>query len=129
MAAAMVVGVFSVRRRGDLDVETYAGLNQHLWDIVSARGDFGLIGITGYRSDDGRSLAMAFFRERDGMLAWKRELEHAAAQQRGRDEFFIDYWGFVAEMVDAYEFDRENGRREIALDSEWRPAGFDPPGA
>ncbi len=72
---------------------------------------------------------MAFFRERDGMLAWKRELEHAAAQQRGRDEFFIDYWGFVAEMVDAYEFDRENGRREIALDSEWRPAGFDPPGA
>ncbi len=30
MAAAVVVGVFSVRRRGDLDVETYAGLNQHL---------------------------------------------------------------------------------------------------
>ena len=30
------------------------------------------------------------------MLAWKREVEHAAAQQRGRDEFFIDYWGFVA---------------------------------
>ena len=62
----MVVGVFSVRKRDDLDVEGYVGLNDRMWDIVSSRGDFGLIGITGYRSHDGRSLTMAFFRDRDG---------------------------------------------------------------
>lgn len=125
----MYVGVFSVRRLPDHDDKAYQALNERMWEIVSSRQDFGLIGVTGYRSDDGRSLSMAFFREREGMLAWKREVEHAAAQQRGRDEFFIDYWGFVAEMVDAYEFDARGGRREVALDSAWRPEGFEPPGA
>jgi len=123
----MVVGVFSVRRRQDLDQAAYGRLNDRMWDIVSSRHDFGLIGITGYRSDDGRSLAMALFRTREGMLGWKREVEHAAAQQRGRDEFFLDYWGFAAEMVDAYEFDQAGGRRDVALDSTWRPAGFEGP--
>lgn len=99
-----------------------------MWDIVSSRREFGLIGITGYTSEDGRALAMAFFRDREGMLAWKRELEHAAAQQRGRDDFFIDYWGFVAEMVDAYQFDLTSGRKEVPLDSNWLPPGFEPPG-
>ena len=123
----MVVGVFSVRRVPDLDVETYTALNERMWDIVTTRRDFGLIGVTGYKSDDGRSLAMAFFETREGMLAWKREVEHAAAQQRGRDEFFIDYWGFAAEMTDAYEFTKAAGRQNVALDSRWQPAGFEGP--
>ena len=49
------------------------------------------------------------------------------SQQRGRDEFFLDYLGFAAEMVDAYEFDRGGGRRDIAVDSSWRPNGFEGP--
>jgi hypothetical protein len=124
----MVVGVFSVRRRPEIDESDYAQLNDRMWSIVSGRRDFGLIGITGYRSPDGRSLAMAFFKDRPGMLRWKSEVEHAAAQQRGRDDFFLDYWGFVAEMTDAYEFDVESGRREVPLDSEWLPPGFEGPG-
>ncbi len=123
----MIVGVFSVRRKPDLDQPTYAALNERMWDIVTGTRGFGLIGVTGYKSDDGRSLAMAFFKDREGMLGWKKQVEHAAAQQRGRDEFFIDYWGFVAEMIDAYEFEAGRGRREVALDSEWRPDGFEGP--
>ena len=123
----MIVGVFSVRRKANLDQPAYAALNDRMWDIVTGNRGYGLIGITGYKSDDGRSLAMAFFKDRPGMMAWKQQVEHAAAQQRGRDEFFIDYWGFVAEMVDAYQFDLDGGRQEIPLDSEWRPDGFEGP--
>lgn len=123
----MIVGVFSVRKRPDLDDATYASLNDRMWEIVSSRRDFGLIGITGYKRDDGRSMAMAFFENREGMLAWKQEVDHAAAQRKGRDEFFLDYWGFVAEMIDAYEFDKDGGRRQIPLDSRWRPDGFEGP--
>ncbi|GAC1680559.1 MAG: hypothetical protein PVS3B2_22260 [Candidatus Dormibacteraceae bacterium] len=120
----MIVGVFSVRRRPDLDEATYAALDARMWDIVSSHREFGLIGITGYKSADGRSLAMAFFEDRERMMEWKQHVEHAAAQQKGRDEFFVDYWGFVAEMIDAYEFDSETGRHQIPLDSLWRPRGF-----
>ena len=100
-----------------------------MWDIVSSHREFGLIGMTGYKSADGRSLAMAFFEDREGMLAWKQQVEHAAAQQSGRDEFFFDYWGFVAEMTDAYEFDGATGRRQIPLDSRWCPPGFESSGS
>lgn len=122
----MVVGVFSVRRAPGLDEQGYAALNDRMWQIVSSQA-FGLIGITGYKSADGRSLAMAFFENREGMLEWKHQVEHAAAQQQGRDEFFLDYWGFVAEMIDAYEFEKGSGRKQIALDSKWLPAGFEGP--
>ena len=125
----MFVGLFSVRRNPNRDEVAHQTLSERMWEIVSNRTDFGLIGVTGYRAEDGRTLSMAFFRDRDGMLAWKREVEHAAAQQRGREEFFIDYWGFVAEMVDAYEFDEDGGRREVPLDSAWLPKGFEPPGS
>ena len=125
----MVVGVFSVRARPELDAAGYAALNQRMWSIVSDRPEFGLIGLAGFKDEAGRSLAMAFFEDRQGMLAWKHEVEHAAAQQRGRDEFFVDYWGFVAEMKEAYEFDSTGGRREVPIDSHWRPAGFIGPAA
>jgi heme-degrading monooxygenase HmoA len=124
----MIIGVFSVRRKPDLDMKAYEALNDRMWAIVSGHREFGLIGVTGYRSEDGRSLAMAFFENREGMLQWKQEIEHAAAQQNGRDDFFLDYWGFVAEMTDAYEFDAATGRRQIPLDSRWRPDGFEGPG-
>lgn len=123
----MVVGIFSVRRVPDLDESAYAALDERMWRIVSTRRDFGLIGVTAYKSADGRSLAMAFFENREGMLAWKQQVEHAAAQQRGRDQFFLDYWGFAAELIDAYEFDKKRGRHQVALDSQWRPAGFQGP--
>ncbi|GAC1337998.1 MAG: hypothetical protein NVSMB29_03180 [Candidatus Dormibacteria bacterium] len=123
----MVVGVFSVRSRPDLDAASYDALNKRMWEIVSGRRDFGLIGLAGYKDQAGRSLAMAFFQDRAGMTAWKQELEHAAAQQRGRDEFFLDYWGFVAEMTDAYEFDAAGERHQVQLDSRWLPAGFNGP--
>ncbi len=58
------------------------------------------------------------------MLAWKAQVEHGAAQRRGRDAFFLDYRGFVADLTDAYEFDRGGGRRQVPLDSRWLPAGF-----
>jgi hypothetical protein len=45
------------------------------------------------QSDDGRSFAMAFFEDREGILARNQQVEHAASQQRGREEFFLDYWG------------------------------------
>ncbi|MHB8611731.1 MAG: hypothetical protein ACYDAL_04775 [Candidatus Dormibacteraceae bacterium] len=57
------------------------------------------------------------FDDREGMHKWKQEIEHAAAQQLGRDQFFLDYWGFVAEMTDAYEFDRTGSRRQVPVDS------------
>ncbi|SRR5712692_807095 len=123
----MIVGVFSVRRRPDLDEANYAALSDRMWDIVSSHREFGLIGITGYKSEDGRALTMAFFEDRDRMIAWKQQVEHAAAQQQGREAFFLDYWGFVAEMVEAYEFETGTGRRRVPLDSRWCPQGFDAP--
>jgi hypothetical protein len=30
----------------------------------------------------------------------------------------------VADLTDAYEFDRGGGRRQVPLDSRWLPAGF-----
>ncbi len=129
MRPEMVVGVFSVRKRPGFDEAAYVSLNDRMWGIVSNRPDFGFIGIAGFKDANGGSLAMAFFKNREGMLAWKREVEHAAAQQRGRDEFFVDYWGFVADMTDAYEFAVEGGRRQVPLDSAWLPAGFEGPGS
>lgn len=123
----MIVGVFSARRNPELDDAGYAALNERMWEIIAHRPAYGLIGIAGYKDAGDRPLVMAFFESREAMLAWKADLEHAAAQQRGREEFFLEYWGFVAEMLDAYEFDREGGRRQVPLDSRWRPPGFEGP--
>lgn len=123
----MVVAVFSTTKRPGLDQEAYQRLNNRMWEIVSTRPEFGLVSIAGFKDDSGRPLTMVFFRDRDGLQAWRQELEHQAAQRRGRHEFYLQYWGFDAELLNAFEFHEDKGRTAVPLDSTWRPPGFEGP--
>jgi hypothetical protein len=81
--APVVVGVFSVRRRPDLDEAAYQALDAPMWDLVSKHADFGFIGIAGFKDDGGRSLAMAFFENREG--CWPGRHRSSTGRRNGAD--------------------------------------------
>jgi len=53
-------------------------------------------------SDDGKILSLSFWRDEDSVKRWRTQLEHRAAQRRGRSEVFRDYRLRVATVLRDY---------------------------
>jgi hypothetical protein len=122
----MVIGVFSRKMREGVDPEVYQACDDQMWGIVSGTAEYGLVGVSEFATPEGVKLTLALFETAEGMRAWRNDVEHRVAQQRGRDEFFEWYWGLSATVDKGYEFDVPQGRRAVDL-STWLPPGFEPP--
>ena len=53
-------------------------------------------------SDEGKILSLSFWRDEDAVKRWRTNLEHRAAQGRGRGEIFRDYRLRVASVLRDY---------------------------
>jgi len=64
----------------------------------------GFISIERFQSmyEDGKLLSLSFWRDEAAVAAWREQIEHRAAQARGRGELFADYRLRVAHVLRDY---------------------------
>ena len=123
----MFVVLFSTTERDDVDLSEYRRTSARMHELVSQVPGF--ISYNSYGSEDGPGVAVVRFDSEEALTAWRTLPEHRAAQERGRDEFYREYWVQVCETVREYRFSREGGyehdlRRLFTSGSEIPPAAL-----
>ncbi len=83
-----VVTVFRSRLRDD-HVDAYAA---HAAEMAAlARTMPGLVDFKGFTADDGERVTLVTFETPEAQAAWRRHMDHAAAQRRGRADYYAEY--------------------------------------
>lgn len=64
----------------------------------------GFISIERFQSlvNEGKLLSLSFWEEEKHLLAWKKNIDHMAAQKKGRESIFKDYRIRIAEVKRDY---------------------------
>ncbi len=82
------ITVFRSRLRSD-DSDRYQRLADELEQ--RARRFAGFVEFKMFAAADGERLALVTFASADAEAAWRDDEQHRSAQQRGRDEFYLEY--------------------------------------
>ncbi len=64
----------------------------------------GFLGMESTRGTDGFGITVAYFDSEENIRAWKRNMEHAAARQKGREVWYSHYEIRIAKVERAYNF-------------------------
>ena len=99
MSPGSWVVVFVSRRSGS-DAEGYGAMAQRMEQL--ARAQPGFIGMHSVRGEDGVGITVCYWQSAEAIAAWKRDVEHAAAQQRGRERWYESYAVTVARVERQY---------------------------
>jgi heme-degrading monooxygenase HmoA len=95
--------------RPGADLAAYEAMNARMEALVSQIP--GYLGIKGYTSEDGDSVAIAQFESHDALLRWRNHPEHREAQRAGRERFYATYDVRVCTVERAYDFSLERKPR------------------
>jgi heme-degrading monooxygenase HmoA len=87
----------SSRTPGDNDYEATAIRMGEL-----AKDMPGYLGIESARGDDGLGITVSYWASQADIANWKRHMEHAAAQDRGKKQWYEHYELRVAKVERAY---------------------------
>ncbi|MFZ3561262.1 antibiotic biosynthesis monooxygenase family protein [Streptomyces sp. BH055] len=79
--------------------EEYRATDAALFERVRALAGDDLVDFRSYTSEDGERLAVVRWRSGETLERWRRDPEHLAAKQRGREEWFQSYEVTVAEVL------------------------------
>ncbi|MFD2785042.1 antibiotic biosynthesis monooxygenase family protein [Hymenobacter rubripertinctus] len=91
----------SLRTEGDQGYAETAELMDEL-----ARQQLGYLGLESAR--DGLGITVSYWRDEESIRAWKRQLDHLEAQQRGRAQWYAAYQVRVCKVERAYGFTSDN---------------------
>ncbi|MET9433626.1 antibiotic biosynthesis monooxygenase [Streptomyces sp. NPDC006551] len=86
------------------DPEGYAETAARMQEIV--RDVPGFLGYESARTPGGIGISVAYFRDAEGLDAWRRNAEHQAAQRHGREHWYESYSVHVGKVERSYSFDR-----------------------
>lgn len=98
----MVIVVFRIQLRPDLDVADYTAVGERMVELVSEIPGF--LGMD-YAEVEGGELLVVRFESHEALSAWRTHPEHLEAQQAGRERFFAHYSIEVCDEVRSYGFD------------------------
>ncbi|GGX79371.1 antibiotic biosynthesis monooxygenase family protein [Streptomyces fructofermentans] len=70
----------------------------------------GYLGMDHADSPGGLSITVGYFRDADALHLWRSDIEHRAAQKRGRAEWYESYTLHVAKVERSHAFVREPAR-------------------
>ncbi|WP_190191714.1 antibiotic biosynthesis monooxygenase family protein [Streptomyces minutiscleroticus] len=70
----------------------------------------GFLGMDSARTPGGLGVTVGYFRDPAAIERWRADLEHRAAQERGRDHWYEEYTVHVAKVERSYRF-RRAGRQ------------------
>ena len=85
------------------DEDMYSLTSERMVELAQAQPGF--LGVESVRGDDGIGITVSYWRDRASIRNWRVNLEHLAAQQMGRQEFYSWYHIRVAEVVAHRSFD------------------------
>lgn len=90
--------IFSSKRRdGD---QGYAETAQRMESLVTQQPGF--LGVESTRGPDGFGITVAYFESEAAIAGWRNNAEHAAARERGRNEWYEHFELRVARVERAY---------------------------
>jgi heme-degrading monooxygenase HmoA len=98
----MVVVVFRARLKPTADQTALVQLGQRMYALASSMP--GYLSYKEFAAEDGETVAIVEFESLETLAAWRKHPEHEVVQQRGRDEFFLEYHIQVCTPVRDYRF-------------------------
>ena len=100
------------------DEDMYSLTSERMVELAQQQPGF--LGLESVRGEDGIGITVSYWRDRAAIRAWRIDVEHLAAQQMGRQEFYSWYHIRVAELVAHRTFDAS-----AAVDSQPDASMFD----
>ena len=100
------------------DEDMYSLTSERMVELAQQQPGF--LGLESVRGEDGIGITVSYWRDRAAIRAWRIDVEHLAAQQMGRQEFYSWYHIRVAEVVAQRTFDAS-----AAVDSQPDASMFD----
>lgn len=89
----------SQRTEGD---NGYGETAQRMAELAAQQPGF--LGMESTRGADGFGITVAYFDTEENIRAWKHNIEHAAARQKGRELWYAHYEIRIAKVERAYNF-------------------------
>ncbi|GGN00785.1 hypothetical protein GCM10011609_44150 [Lentzea pudingi] len=86
------------------DQNGYRETNTRMEELV--REVPGYLGMDHAQNPGGLGITVAYFRDVDALTQWRTNLEHRAAQQRGREHWYDTYTLHVAKVERSHGFKR-----------------------
>ncbi|MDO5620030.1 MAG: antibiotic biosynthesis monooxygenase [Paracoccus sp. (in: a-proteobacteria)] len=99
-APYFVVTFASQRREGD---QGYAEMADRMAELAAQQP--GYLGAESARDAEGFGITNSFWADEASIQAWKRDVDHLAAQQLGRQKWYASYRIRIARVTRAYGFD------------------------
>ncbi len=78
----------------------YNAMADHMVELAATQP--GYLGIESCRGEDGFGITVSYWRSEVDIVAWKRNAEHAAARQLGREQWYGHFELRVARVERAY---------------------------
>jgi len=78
----------------------YGAMADHMVELAATQP--GYLGIESCRGEDGFGITVSYWRSEQDITAWKRNAEHAAARQLGRERWYGHFELRVARVERAY---------------------------
>jgi heme-degrading monooxygenase HmoA len=103
------------------DEDMYSLTSERMVELAQQQPGF--LGLESVRGEDGIGITVSYWRDRAAIRAWRIDVEHLAAQQMGRQEFYSWYHIRVAEVVAHRTFDAS-----AAVDSQPDASMYDASG-
>ncbi len=100
----MHITVFRNRKRSGLDQEAYDAETVRMRELASEQSGF--LSFKNYTADDGEAIALSEWETEEDARAWGRHPEHAAAQGRGRQDYYESYTIYSCADPRITHFDR-----------------------
>ena len=94
--------IFTTLRHDPRDDDGYEQATARMLEL--ARTQPGFLGVESAR--DGLGITVSYWQDEESIRSWKAETEHAAAQERGRSEWYRHFELRVARVERAYGFTR-----------------------
>jgi heme-degrading monooxygenase HmoA len=101
----MFLVVFRNRKRADLDAAAYGAEAARMESL--ARRQPGFLAFKSYAAEDGEVVAISEWGCEADARRWGAEVEHRAAQARGRAEYYADYTIFACAAPRIHQFTRD----------------------
>ena len=115
---ARYFSVIFTAQRSLSDEGMYSLISERMVELAQQQPGF--LGLESVRGEDGIGITVSYWRDRAAIRAWRIDVEHLAAQQMGRQEFYSWYHIRVAEVVAHRTFDAS-----AAVDSQPDASMFD----
>ncbi|WP_338897293.1 antibiotic biosynthesis monooxygenase [Streptomyces sp. TG1A-60] len=94
------VVVFTSTRTGDQS--GYGETAERMEELV--KGVPGFLGMDHARTPGGLAITVGYFRDADAIEEWRADVEHRAAQERGRSEWYERYSVRIAKVERSHSF-------------------------